>query len=188
MVCLGNLSMGLEDINPNRGLVQKPLPNGGPCISMVKSQPGVFYDAKGEICPDEMAESAGFDVVALKRQKAKSEELAKVTAEIEERFRGEKADATAAVEAGESPSTGTTGAPDLKGEEPEDGSPFVLTTAGDEPRVARATQDGPVKEMVYVTAGPDRGWVVRDRDSGRDFGIGLSKEEATELLLKKEEG
>ena len=179
--------MGIEDINPNLGLTQKPLPDGGPRISMVKSKPGVFYDAKGDLCSDEMAEEAGFDVKALKRRKEKNEALAKATAAIEERFKDEMADAAADIEADESPRTGIGIPADLQGEEPMDGAPFVLTTAGGEPRVARATQDGPVKKMDYIGKGTDRGWAVSDRDSGREFCVALSKEEATDLLLKPEE-
>jgi hypothetical protein len=178
--------VGLENINPNLGLIQKPLPDGGPRISMVKSKPGVFYDAKGELCTDEMAESAGFDVKALKLRKAKDEALVKATAAIEERFKTELDDETAAIEEGESPRTGIGIPADLKGNEPEDGAPFVLTTAGDEPRVARPTRDGPVKKMDYIGKGTNRGWTVKDRDSGREIEAGLSKEDATDLLLKEE--
>ena len=175
--------MSLENIDPNRGLVQKPLPDGGPLISMCKTVPGVYFDANGVLCSDELAALAGFDVKGDKQLKAKNEAHEKARQKIEEQF----AKDTAALDAGGggSPDAGAAGEGDGDGgdggDSADDGTPFVDRTSGGEPRVARTVQGGPVKEMEYHSS--SNTWAVKNRDTGEILDEGLKKEDAGELLL-----
>jgi hypothetical protein len=180
--------MGREDIDLNRGLVQMPLPNGGPLISMCKTVPGVFFDASGIRVDDAMAASAGYDVAALRREKAKGEALETQRKKIEAQFATDKAELDSKTDAqleeeGLVPAGSLTPDP-VTAAEPLDRSPFLTKTAGGEPRVARVVADGPVKVMEYDAKA--KGWQVTDRDSGKTLGSKLTKDKATTLLLAEE--
>jgi hypothetical protein len=171
--------MALEDINPDRGLIQKPLPHGGPLISMCKTAPGIFFDASGNPTSDETAAAAGFDVKALKRLRAKNTALEEQRKKIEAQF----ADDSKALEeefAGDGP--GQAAEADQAGDgQGTEGAPFIEKTKGGDPRVARTVQDGPVKEMEYVQQ--DRGWKVTNRDTNEILDESLEEADAIELLL-----
>ncbi len=174
--------MGTGDIDLNLGLIQKPLPDNGPHISMVKSRPGVYFDASGDPATDKMAVDAGFDVTRDRLLKKKSELLAEATAEIEGRIKEEMA----AMEAGIDDEIARRADGDGDKEpEKDDGEPFVHTSAAGRPRSARLVQGGPVKEMEYVASGDDRGWVVKDRDSGQVYDAKLEEEQAVAILLEE---
>ena len=177
--------MALADINPNRGLVCKPLPNGGPLISMCKTVPGVYFDASGEPISDELAASAGFDVATNRVEMKKSAAKAVAMEKIDAQFAKDSAKIDAMTDA------------DLEEEgivepgslipaaavkaEPVGEQLFVTKTSGGEPRVARTVLGGPVKVMEYDTK--KNAWRVVNRDSGKTIKAGLSKEDAMELLL-----
>jgi hypothetical protein len=170
--------MGKGEINPNLGLVCKPLPDGGPHIIMVKSIPGVFRDMNGEIVSDEMAGSAGFDVAKLQREAAKETAKSEALAAVEAKFAKESAaiDGMSDEELGiDNPPASS---PEASG---EDTAPFVQRNSANEPRACRLVEGGPVRVMEYVNA--DKGWKVFDRDSGEVFGKALDKAEAEELLV-----
>ncbi len=175
--------MGTGDIDLNLGLVQRPLPNNGPHISMVKSRPGVYFDATGDPATDEMAIAAGFDVPHDRLLKKKSEMLALATAEIEEDFKR----ASAAIEAGidDEMERVAKAKGDGDGAKADNGEPFVDTNANNRPRAARIVQGGPVREMEYVASGDDRGWTVKDRDSGQVYDAELEEEQAVKILLEE---
>ncbi len=178
--------MGMGNIDPNLGLVQKPLPNSGPMISMVKGRPGVYWDAAGEPATDDMAIAAGFDLKRERLMKRKDELLAEATAEIEADFKA----AAAAIEAGIDEELARTsddnGAGDGAGSgDPDNGEPFVTTNANGRPRSARIVQGGPIRDMTYAIAGEKRGWAVKDRDSGQVYDEGLDEEKAVEILLEE---
>jgi hypothetical protein len=180
--------MALEDIDLNRGLVQKPLPKGGPLISMCKTVPGVFFDSNGIKVDDAMAASAGFDVGELRREKAKGEALETQRKKIEAQFSAETARLDGMSDA-ELEEEGLVPAgsllPDpVEAAEPLDRTPFITKTSSGEPRRARVVTDGPVKEMQYDAKA--KGWSVRDCDSGKVLGSKLTKDKATELLLAEE--
>lgn len=176
--------MGLEDINPNRGLVQRPLPNGGPLISMCKTVPGVYFDANGLQVSDDLAASAGFDVAGDKRTKAKNEAIENEKAKIEAKFAEEaaKVDRMSDAELEEKGlvEPGSLTPDPVTATEPKD-LPFITKTSTGEPRVARTVPGGIVKIMEYDQKA--QGWTVKDRDSGKVLGKKLDKEAATELLL-----
>jgi hypothetical protein len=162
-----------------------PLPNSGPLISMCKSVPGVFFDANGEQISDALAASAGFDVAALRREKAKGEAMEVQRQKIEERFAADKAELDSKTDAqleeeGLVPAGSLTPDP-VAAAEPLDRSPFLTKTAGGEPRVARVVADGPVRVMEYDAKA--KGWQVADRDSGKILGSKMTKVKATDLLL-----
>ncbi len=174
--------MGLEDINPNRGLVQKPLPNGGPLISMCKTVPGVYFDANGILCSDDLAASAGFDVAGDKKLKAKNEAHEKARAKVEARF----AKDTAALNSGADPEPDEddpdeTDETATEGSETDEGATFIERTHAGKPRVARTVQGGPVKKMEYIQG--EQAWSVFDRDTKAIIESGLDEEAATDLLL-----
>jgi hypothetical protein len=179
--------MALEDIDLNRGLVQRPLPNGGPLISACKTVPGVYFDANGILATDEMAVAAGFDVEGDRRLKAKTEALSKAKAKIDAEF--EKAAAAldaktdAELEEEGLVEPGSLVSPDAATLEPHNKEPFITKSSGGEPRVARVVPNGPVKEMKYDPK--KQGWTVSDRDTGKVLKSGLDKEDALELLLKE---
>jgi hypothetical protein len=179
--------MGLEDIDLNRGLVQMPLPNGGPLISMCKTVPGVFFDASGIRVDDSMAASAGFDVAALRRDKAKGEALETQRKKIEAQFAADKAELDSKTDAQlEEEGLVAPGSllPDpAEAAEPAD-IPFLGKTSGGEPRVARVVLGGPIKEMEYDPKA--KGWTVIERASGKILGSKMTKDKATELLLAEE--
>lgn len=176
--------MGTGDIDLNLGLVQRPLPNNGPHISMVKSRPGVYFDAAGDPATDEMAIAAGFDVPKDRLLKKKSELLAEATAEIEEKIRREMAAAEAGIDEKLAKGDGD-GSGGGEGDKVDDGSPFVHTNANNRPREARLVQGGPVREMEYFNSGDDKGWTVRDRDSGQIYDARLEEEQAVKILLEE---
>jgi hypothetical protein len=172
--------MSLEDINPNRGLIQRPLPNGGPLISMAKDTPGVYFDANGVQVDDDLAASAGFDVEGDRILQRKAAAKAAANKKIEEQFAAEKARIDGmsddelvaesdAADAGDDPVR-------------DDGAPFIEKNASGEPRRARTVQDGPVKEMVYSNTAP-QGWKVINADTGETIDEELNQEAAMELLL-----
>jgi hypothetical protein len=180
--------MSLEDIDLNRGLVQMPLPNGGPLISMCKTVPGVFFDANGIQVSDAMAASCGYDVAALRREKAKGEALDTERKKIEAKFAKDAAALDAKTDAqleeeGLVPAGSLTPDP-IAAAEPLDRSPFLTKTSSGEPRRARVVADGPVKEMEYDAKA--KGWSVTDCDSGKVLGSKLTKDKATTLLLAEE--
>ncbi len=172
--------MGMEDINPNRGLVQRPLPNGGPLISMCKKVPGIYFDANGEPCSDELAASAGFDVKADKKLKAKNEAHEIARAKIEAKF----AEDTAALDSGADPEpdeTDETDETEGEGSETDEGATFIERTHAGKPRVARTVQGGPVKKMEYIQG--EQAWSVFNRDTKAIIASGMDEEAATDLLL-----
>ena len=177
--------MGKEDINPNLGLISRPLPNGGPLISMVKSKPGVYYDVNGEPVSDEMAQEAGFDVPSAKREKAKRDAKADAMAKIDARFAKESAEVDSLsdsdMEEKGMVAPGSFIDPSSKAAEPGYGQPFVTKTSTGEPRVARLVKDGPVMVMEYDLKA--KGWKIYNRETGKVVASKLSKEDATELLL-----
>lgn len=171
--------MALSDVNLNRGLVQMPLPNSGPLISMCKTVPGVYFDSSGNSVSDEMAAQAGFDVPLHKRLRAKDEALNKAKAKIESEF--EKAsteidgmsDDELAEAAGSEPEPAAT--------KQDDGEPFIQRNSKQEPRAARVVKGGDVREMVYDASSGT--WAVNNRTTGKVVEDGLEKEDAIELLL-----
>lgn len=159
--------MGREDISPDLGTIARPLPSGGPWIVMVKSRPGVYYDAGGDPVPDKLAEEAGFDVAAHRREREKYAALEKARSEIEDRFKDE----IRKVEREHS-----------KAEPPADDGPFVeKTSTSQEPRRARLKKGGPIRAMVYDR--PTNSWSVVDETAGVTLVEGLEKGDAIEALL-----
>jgi len=166
--------MGKGEVNPNLGLMCKPLPEGGPMIIMVKTRPGVYFDVNGDPASDELANMAGFDVAAdrkfMRKEAAKAEALAKVEAQFAEESEAIEA------EFADAPAEPAPAAPT----ESEAAGVLVETSSG-EPRVVRLVDGGPVRVMEYVNGD---GWKVFDRDSGEVFESGLEKNAASELLVE----
>jgi hypothetical protein len=179
--------MALQDIDLNRGLMQRPLPKGGPLISMCKKVPGVYFDANGILATDEMAVAAGFDVDGDRRLQAKTEALSKAKAKIDAEFAkaAKELDAKTDAELEEEGLVAPGSLVDPKASilEPHNKEPFITKSSGGEPRVARVVPGGPVKEMKYDPK--KQGWTVSDRDTGKVLKSGLDKEDALELLLKE---
>ena len=166
--------MALADVDPNRGMMYKPLPNGGPMIAMCKTEPGIYFDSKGNLVPDEMASAAGYDVKINRATRAKTRAKKSALEKIDAQFAKASSDIDEMT-------------PDEMEEKglveptPKDGATFVTRNAAGEPRTARTTEGGPVKEMSYVQR--DQSWKIADQDTGEVYGDGLDKEDATELLL-----
>jgi hypothetical protein len=176
------MKMSLEDIDPNRGLIQMPLPGGGPLISTCPDVPGVYFDANGVRCSDDMAASAGFDVQADKvRQR-----IATAKAEAGQRIEAQFADEQKRIDglSDEDLAKELAGDAGGDGDKDDDGSPFVEENAGGEPRVARTVQDGPIKVMEYSATAP-QGWTVGIRGSDEVLGAELSQDDAITLLLEE---
>jgi hypothetical protein len=177
--------MSIENINPNRGLISRPLPKGGPLISMARDEPGIYFDASGNKVSDTIAAEARFDVAGDRAIRAKNEAKAEAVAKIERQFSDDKREIDGMsdedmVDAGmiaESPL-------DTSTSEVDSGQPFVTKTKSGEPRVARTVQDGPVKVMEYVAG--ENAWRVYNRDTEEEIEGGLEKEDATELLLAED--
>jgi hypothetical protein len=180
--------MVLEDIDPNRGLICKPLPNAGPLISMCKTVPGVYFDASGDPATDEMAERAGFDVAGDRIVMEKNAAKAQAIARIDAQFAQESAKIDEEYSELNTPSGSM--APSVPAAQPaaapgvDDGAPFIEKTGTGEPRVARTVQGGIVKVMEYVQK--DTAWKVYDRDTGETIDDGLDKDDAVELLLAED--
>lgn len=177
--------MSLADINPNRGLICKPLPNGGPLISMCKTVPGLYFDASGNPISDELAASAGFDVstdkAEMKKSAAKATALEKIDATFAEETAKIDAMSDAELEEKGVVEPGSLIPSDAVKAEPVGEQLFVTKTSGGEPRVARTELGGPVRKMEYESK--KSSWKVFNRDTGKTIKAGLSKEDAMELLL-----
>ncbi len=178
--------MGKGDIDPNLGLIQRALPDGGPLISMVKGRPGIYWDSTGEPASDDTAAKAGFDVKGDKQLRAKEAAKAKAYAKIETDFAKQAAELDkmsddelereGIVEPGSLPGPNAGGDDELA-------PPFITTNAANEPRTVRVVPGGPVKEMEYIQA--DTGWTVTNLDTEEVLATGLNKDDALELLLKE---
>ena len=185
--------MGNENVNPNRGLESKPLPGGGPLISMCKTVPGVYFDASGVEASDEMAAEAGFDVAGnkAKRAKAKAQEIAMAKVEAQFAEEAKKIDSMSDAEMEEEGIVEPGSLVDTKrgALEPKDGSPFITKTGDGEPRVARILPGGPVRIMTFKLnpKEPKKGWTITNRDTENVVRKGLTKEDATMLLLEEVE-
>lgn len=184
-------------INPDRGITSKPLPNGGPMIHMVKSEPGVYYDATGRVATDEQAIQAGFDVRRQRLEAEKNRRIAEATAEVEremaERLQSLEREVTeeldeAPPEVFQQPQQpqGASAGDEPDDGEPDDGSPFVYPNE-EEPRRARLVQDGPVRAIRYDRRSHD--WEINeetdDPENPRAIATGLDKDTAMAALLGK---
>jgi len=173
--------MGKGEINPDLGLICRPMRHGGPLIIMVKSKPGVYFDAAGEVATDEMAALARFDVEGDRLIQSKELAKAAALAKIEKQFAADSKDLDGMtrdemVEAGL-----VEEAPPATAETTKAG--VLVKTSTGEPRAVRLVDGGPVRVMEYE--GQERSWKVFDRDSGHIFGDGLERVDASELLVEQ---
>ena len=175
--------MALENVDPNRGLIQKPLPHGGPLISMCRDVPGIYFDANGHRVSDEMAAKAGFDVEGDRTKKLKAEAKKKALDKIDAQFAEEAAKVDQMTDSELEEASGAASGTLASGNSDE--APFVEKNAAGEPRVARTVPGGPVKEMKFDPKASDKkkAWAVVERESGAVLDSELPKGDATEVLL-----
>lgn len=78
----------LEGVDLNRGVTIRKDPKTGIRVCMYKDQPGIFMDIRGGVLPPAMAEKAGFDIDALKKQQHYNRELGDATSALSKKFEG----------------------------------------------------------------------------------------------------
>jgi len=162
--------MGKENINPNLGTIAKPLPNGA-MVVMVKSQPGIYYDASGDLVPDEMALEAGFNVASDRKEKAKREAIDQARQEIEERFKGELSKIEKGVKTPE----------EIEAAAQDNGEPFIEKNSQGDATRARLVRGGPIRERIYDNQ--SRTWSVVEVESGKTLVELLDKKASIEAML-----
>ena len=109
----------MHEINLDRGVTQKNLPDGGPLISMYKDQPGDYFDETGIEVKESVAKQAGFDVKANRIEKARRILYAQKKAEVDKQL--DEAEARSLEEAKELEEKSGETDPEEKTEDGEDG-------------------------------------------------------------------
>lgn len=73
----------------DRGVIKRTHPSGMH-VCMYKDTPGIFYDSKGRLVKNELAQGAGFRVAELIRQREKQLRLAEYRGKLESEFEAEE--------------------------------------------------------------------------------------------------
>ena len=106
-----------RELNRDMGLIMRRHPTGS-LVQMIHSEPGLYYDAKGNDVSTEFAEEAGFDIENHRIERMRNKALGEAQAKIDAIAQAErdKVEERVQKEAASKPKRGG-----RKAEEPEEG-------------------------------------------------------------------
>lgn len=147
---------------------------------MMKATPGVYLRQNGELCPDDAASAAGFDIASdrleMRMREKKAAALAGIDAEFEERRAEIEKQAAADIAEEDAAANFTQETTETPGETPPDeiAADGVRKNSVGEPRETAK------RKMDHKGGGK---WDVIDKTTGDTIADGLSKNDAVSVLL-----